>query len=63
MDSQKSPNYVLNEQIYESSDKTIKIFKVRDYNFRQGKDTQFNILQSRYIIRKCMRIIITSIKY
>lgn len=30
MDSSvKGPNYNLNEQIYESSDKTIKIFKVK----------------------------------
>jgi len=33
MDSQQlgPPNYNLNEQIYESSDKTIKIFKVYYY--------------------------------
>ena len=35
------PNYSLNEQIYESSDKTIKIFKVNLQNKkRQEKDTQ-----------------------
>jgi hypothetical protein len=27
--SHNPPNYSLNEQIYESSDKTIKIFKVK----------------------------------
>ena len=36
-----APNYSLNEQIYESSDKTIKIFKVNLQNKkRQEKDTQ-----------------------
>ena len=31
MDSSSLPNYNMNEQIYESSDKSIKIYKVNNY--------------------------------
>jgi len=34
MDSSSTPNYNLNEQIYENSDKSIKIFKVIRINQR-----------------------------
>lgn len=44
MDSHSAPNYNLSDQMYESSDKTIKIFKVTfTIYYRQEKGILFNI--------------------